>query len=614
MKKKGFIRYNLNRLIAGLCVAAILSSSLAAYVYHGYSKYLKTDYLSDIGYFADNNMNFLAYSLKNDDDNAGGNMLLLLYDSLFDGLDCDYVRFARVTQNGELDTIYETEYDSIEVTGIGVMFPTNFKQTLCLTDNPDKAGKRINQFNDDPSEYRLYARCDDVVAKVRENCDKKRFYNCWSAWGFDMNGVYGYSDPTNLSGLLSFLDYDSFLYKLWDSFCNLLLYLPRRMAATKDVYLYDVSGILNYKDNTVENVDVFASDYYSYQWREAAEISNRYSNVDYKIDTLNPPVTTTFFGEASANARPDYVLNKYKEELFPDRSVLKDMRKRTFEALDIPKTQRTGAMKKLKSYYGSLKLSGTSNTVSDNGYLVNYGYLKVNDELYLYTYVIPYAGYWESFGAYLAVSALIIFAICILISLLSGIRPYHRYNIIFGRAMFKNVLLDSLAGSVKAPVNDIAETAAKLDLTEDPEETDMLADRVLSTVSSMNETVEGVLKGAEKNVSKTYFRLNDVVEEAAKETDVRVRIKDGISIKAERDCILRAFTYLMKDASRFGDQVDVRIRNFKTVITFKADNYIPEADIAVADKLLSMAGMQLIISNNGNLIKEEIRYRAKYEQ
>ncbi|MBP5774967.1 MAG: hypothetical protein J6W36_04665 [Clostridiales bacterium] len=356
------------------------------------------------------------------------------------------------------------------------------------------------------------------------------------------------------------------------------------------------------------------SDFYSYQWGEAAEISNRYSNVDYKIDTLNPPVTTTFFGEAGANARPDYVLNKYKNELFPDRSVLKTMRSRTFDALDIPKMQRADALGKLKQYYGSLKLSGTSNTISDNGYLVNYGYLKVNDELYLYTYVIPYAGYWENFGAYLAVSALIIFAICILISSLTGIRPYHRYNIIFGRAMFKNVLLDSLAGSVKAPVNDIAETAAKLDLTEDPEETDMLADRVLSTVSSMNETVEGVLKGAEKNVSKAYFRLNDVVEKAAKETDVRVRIKDGISIKAERDCILRAFTYLMKDASRFGDQVDVRIRNFKTVITFKADNYIPEADIAVADKLLSMAGMQLIISNNGNLIKEEIRYRAKYEQ
>lgn len=613
MKKKSFIRYNLIRLISGLSAAAILSISLYSYVYSEYSEISKTDALFKLGWVTEHNMRFLAYSKNNTDidRNSQGSALELFYLKLYELFDCDYMRFARVTENGELENIYETEYDSVEVVGISMMIDTGFKQILCLTENPDKAGKRIYLFKDDPSEFRLYARCDEAVAKIRENCEKKKFANSWFAWGFDPNVVYGYADPVGLSQLLSFLDYDNYIYRLWDSFCDLLLYIPRKMAIVPYDYHYDISGILNYKDNTVEDVDVYLQDYDD---PENVELKNKYNNGGHKLDTLNLPDSVPFLAEVNANIRPDNILEKYKEELFPERSVLKEMRNREFDSLDIPNFQHSNPLSRLQKCYGSLKLSGTSNTISDNGYLVNYGYFKVNDELYFYSYIIPFGGFWESFGAFLAVSTLIIFAICILISLLLGIRPYRRYNIIFERAMFKNILLDSLAGSVKAPVNDIAEAAVKLSATEDQEETDLLADRVLSTVSEMNETVEDILKGAERNVSKTTFRLNDLIEEAAKEAGVGVRIKDGISLKAERDYILRAFTCLMKDASRFGDPLDVRIRNFKTVITFKTDNYIPEADIAVADKLLSMAGMQLIISKKRNLIKEEIRYRSKYEQ
>ena len=56
------------------------------------------------------------------------------------------------------------------------------------------------------------------------------------------------------------------------------------------------------------------------------------------------------------------------------------------------------------------------------------------------------------------------------------------------------------------------------------------------------------------------------------------------------------------------------IRNFKTVITFDADNYIPGTEVAIADKHLSMTGMQLIVSVDGKKVKEEIRYRSRYEQ
>ena len=188
MKKKNFIRYNLIRLVSALCVAAILSASLAAYLYSGYSEILKTDYLSRSGWVTEHNLSFLAYSHKYADANEkpnkeriGSAVELLYLLTIYKELDLDYIRFARVTENGDLENIYETEYDSIEVTGISMMYPTIFKQTLWLTENPDKAGKRINLFEDDPAEYRLYARCDDVVAKIRENSEKKKLFNSWAS-------------------------------------------------------------------------------------------------------------------------------------------------------------------------------------------------------------------------------------------------------------------------------------------------------------------------------------------------------------------------------------------------------------------------------------------------
>ena len=118
---------------------------------------------------------------------------------------------------------------------------------------------------------------------------------------------------------------------------------------------------------------------------------------------------------------------------------------------------------------------------------------------------------------------------------------------------------------------------------------------------------------AEINDNKVRFRVNDVVRQAASEAGIGVGITDGLTIKADRLLFLVALTYLMKDASDHVSTVEVHIHHSKTVISFDTDNYHPGKGIVAADRSLSMANMQLMISYDGKKVEEEIRYRSRYE-
>ena len=602
MKKKGFIRYNLIRIISGICVAALLSSSIFLFFYYGYSINLKSDHLSQIGFFTEHNLRLLLYSYKGID--LSNNYQLSYLQHLIENYGYDYIRFARVTENGDLECIYETEYDSVELTGLSWMLASRWKQLLYLTENPKKAGKKEYLFKNDPSEFKLYVRCDEAVAKMRENSDKKRLVNSRIAWFFPYEG----STDVRIVAPLYWHEYNAEQTTISDMFSEsldqMMEKLFNKLRVDNNCYYYNVRGTLNYIDNTVKDVEVLPLN---------PNQENPYQGAE-DIDTCNLPDLVTFDSYAYVPIRPDKIFEKYNRELVPERSVLKEMRNKSLghvEVFDI--IPGFSPIEKLTKY-GPISLSGTSDTISDEGYLVNYGYLKVNDELYFYTYILPYAGFWESFGVNLSGVAVLIFTLCISVAILSGIIPYRRYSTLFGRAQFKNMLLEALAQNIKAPVNDIVNTASKLNEVEDPEETDRLADRVLSTVSEMNNTVEEVLKGADSDGAKTKFRLNDAIEEAAAAVGIRVKITDGISIKTDRELLLRALRYLLKDACVHVDSVDVHIHNFKSVISFDKDDYIPGKGIVAADRLLSMANMQLIISYDGKKVREEIRYRSRYEQ
>ena len=550
MNKKSFLKFNLIRIVIGFCIASVLCSVLTAVAYY------RCSHGKDSNRYLEPNIDLLVYSMKPVETRQ--NVKAMMSATYFSY--CDYIRFARVTESGELETIYETEYDTLE------LWPGYDNKIVCLTDNPDKAGKIVYPLGQDADLKRIYVRCDEAMAEARLK-----------------KGLNGIGNTRFITSQLYYepLNYDIVEYYVYP-----------------EVY---VSGLINQQDRTLLDYEINRSMSFSemkYSFKQAYE-DNQYDRTSF-----------VFAGIGRVHDRPDYILDKYGKELSPGKEELGSIRNAEFNSVEIPETIYDTKLKN----NGPLKMSVIPKTISDGRYEVSYGYFKVNDDLYFYSYIDSYAGLWEANGLRLLELYVKIFILCILVSLLLGIRPYLRYRIVFGRTAFKMSLVDSLSRGIEEPVNAISETAVKISRTEDPEETDLLADSVLSIVSEMNDTVEGILKGVERNISKTRFRLSELIEEAAKEAQVGVRIKNGIKIKAERDYILRAFIYLMKDAARYQDPVDVRIRNSKVVITFRTDNYIPDTGMAVADKLLSKAGMQLIVNNKGNMIREEIRYRSKYEQ
>ena len=554
MKKKTYLNFALPRLICFLVIGAIVFSITDGYLMRtfgdtrdaGFQK-LGTRYRDLVRQYDEGNID--AYFIK---------VITAFYTS-------DYFRFAKVNEDGDFETIAESDYDVIAV-------EKNFHNWYLVTKDEDHLAKGTitsltNPKSAEPTEWTFtYVRCDELF-----DLDHKVNLSAQNTWYLtEQSDLYYSTTP---------------LYQYGTLWCGMNSY---REVAFETYYvdgntLYP--GRLIDTNGWLEGTYGIKKIYKKWDFTDPSK-ADRYQSVDI-----------TFDGFA--------VFDRYT---YPERFI--NANKEVFLANNI------SDIEKIKSQEGKWD-AGTwscSRYDHDDGVLTEgeISVFEVNGNTYMVEFVVTSEPYADFFRPYLIFIGILIFVLCIAIALIISIRPYVQYKKAYENNNFKNNLIDSLAHNMKTPLQILGGYAENLKDVKSDAEKDRYADQILAKTTEMNRDIEAILKTAEKSDRKlTKSSVRACVEEAARRVGAELILSGDREIKMDKDYFSQALYCLIDNAYKYkseGATIDVKIDKNDIVITNKTDaeKYTPGTGIAIAGRILEQHKLHLNTAVKAGIFEAKI--------
>ena len=542
MKRKSYFSFLIGRLLIGIVIGAVIFALFKSYLHLSYDDSLEKgqDFI------------FEKYEelLKKYDEGELDETFIDIFCNLYTA---DYIKFAKVNEDGSFDTVFETDYNSVPL-------EKNSREWICLTDDEEllAKGKSTVTINDDWTIY--YKTCDEI-GSLNYN-DRNRNYYVGNSWNAAELSNYGRGQALFVACIISsgVLQYRIPVIETY--------YEDQNTFHIGKVHLEDYDYRRYSSDQSWDFTDPSKADLYSTNiYNENTDFGDMYRLV------LRCDRPDAFFGQNGdiflANSMSD--LEKF------DRETDGRIRKQYGEIFSARAGMRNNG------YYTMGRLA----------------VIEINGQKYLVESVSTTLNYKDYFKPVFLIAGLVLLVFSVGIPCLTAVRPYSEYKKAYENNRFKNSLIDSLAHNLKTPLQILGGYAENLKDVSDAAEKDHYADQILAKTQEMNADIESILKAADKtSIILTRTSARKIFEEAAKKAGTDIDIKGDREIKADRDYFLSAAFNLIDNAAKYktGDSgIEVSILPKDIIVRNRTDKdkFTPGTGLAIAGRIIEQHDLRL---------------------
>ena len=543
MKHRKYRHFAFPRIVAGLLIAVLIFGITVSVLSARFNRAVSSGY----GSYDD----VIERILESYDKGDVNDMFIDMYTNFYHP---DYMRLAKINDDGSFSTVYETNYDLIPVSrGIhDWIYVTHDEALLSEGDKYSKTRKTGFEINIS------YRKCDELWDIT--SAEDHYFANTYDL--LSLSDGY-YSNPsvfmylTEITGQVSYPQLAVNSYYVDDEYLHL--------GKVSEAFLG--AGEEKPFGKKWDFTDVSKKDLYMYSESDIGDILDDY------------PTPTVFV----RNCRPDEFFAQTGNIFLTDN--IDDL------------TAATGGEISLDNgYTGSY-----GHVMSMNGYITQgkIKILEIGENRYLYEIVATTMPFSEFYEPYLVIYAVILLVFCAGIAMIAAVKPYRQYKKAYEYNEFKNNLIDSLAHNLKTPLQILGGYAENLKDVTDGNDKNRYADKILVKTSEMNADIESILKTAEKNdLVFEKCSVRDVIVSEAEKAGADIEINGDNVIKMDREYFSRAVCCLIDNAVKYkteGTKIGVKIGKKDIRITNKTgkDRFVPGTGIAIAERIIGQHGLML---------------------
>ena len=550
MKRKKYFHFAAGRVIASLLIGAVLYTAVTMHLSSVYQSSLVTGF--------NDRVTMYKKMITNYDEGRYGNGFLSIVTNFYSA---DYIRFAKVSDDGSIDTFFETDYNVIPV-------EDHMHHWYYVTDDPEllAEGKRVETISPANEDWVIeYIKCDEVRKISEESNWNRELTNGWDLCAMTDNY---YADK---------------LVCVSSEFCGALRYAQPDVKS----YYYDEDGL------HIGKVKEFGANYifgdiFPAKW-------------DF-TDPSKKDLYVTIDQEGFATSLLIFPALKKPEVFLKDNAGI-------LSAADLDSLIReadAASEKEDSEYtvysYDNYKGNEHQYVIFKKGIPNTRGVVavfSVGGQKYLAEFVISCATFEEFYSPFLITFGIILLVLCLAIALILAVRPYSQYKKAYENNIFKNNLIDSLAHNMKTPLQILGGYAENLKDVKSDAEKDHYADQILAKTSEMNKDIEAILKTAEKTDRKfVKASVRTALAEAAEKAGAEVVIKGDTDTKMDREYFKTALFCLIDNASKYktaDSKIEADITGKGIKITNKTDaaKYTPGTGLAIAGRILEQHRLYL---------------------
>lgn len=553
MKRKNYFHFAISRVIAGLIIGAMIFGLAVVSISNLFSTMVDNGFRDRAEVY--------KKLLDNYDNGRYDETFIEILTNIYRA---DYLKFAKINEDGNIETIYETRYDVIPVEdNIYSWFNVTNDEALLAQ------GQKTLHLNDN----------DWVIKYVKSD----------EAW--QLTGLMA-TDYTNSWDLCALAEgyYANKLFCVATEFSG---YAKYRQPLVKTHYV---------EDGTLHIGKVDQTGYAPWQDRPFGkkwDFTDQSKADKYiTVDEEGFPNELYFYERGK---RPDAYLNDL-EKIF----LAKNLNDLTSEFdnrfgddydwdrdLEYTKYYAYGGAD--NSHQGEYSYSITTED-NTRGKINVY---MINGRQYMVEFVMKTAPFEAFYQPFLILLGIVLFVLCVGIALLTAIRPYSQYKKAYENNNFKNNLIDSLAHNMKTPLQILGGYAENLKDVQGGEEKDRYADQILEKTGEMNRDIEAILKTAEKSDRKfAKASVKECIEDVAAKLGADIEIKGDTEIKMDKDYFKTALSCLIDNANKYkaaDSKIDVAITGKAFTIRNKTDagKFTPGTGLAIAGRILEQHKLYL---------------------
>ena len=550
MKRKKYFHFAAGRVITSLLIGAVLYTAVTMHLSSVYQSSLETGF--------NDRVELYKKIITNYDEGRYGSVFMSIITNFYSA---DYIKLARIGEDGSIDTFFETDYNVIPV-------EERMHHWYYVTDDPEllAEGKRIETIKPANEDWVIeYIKCDEIRKISDESSWDRRLTNGWDLCA--MTDSY-YADK---------------LVCVSSELCGALRYAQPDVKS----YYFDEAG-LHIGKVRESGVDYLFGKAFPAKW----DFTDPSKADLYKIcdeEGIVPSLTifpTLKKPEAFLNANAGILSAADLDSLIREADAAS-------EKEDSEYTVYSYDNYKGNEHQYVIFKKGIPNT---KGVVAVF---SIDGQKYLAEFVISCASFEEFYSPFLITFGIILLVLCLATALILAVRPYSQYKKAYENNNFKNNLIDSLAHNMKTPLQILGGYAENLKDVETGEEKDRYADQILAKTSEMNKDIEAILKTAEKTDRKfVKASVRTALAEAAEKAGAEVVIKGDTDTKMDREYFKTALFCLIDNASKYktaDSKIEADITGKGIKITNKTDaaKYTPGTGLAIAGRILEQHRLYL---------------------
>ena len=550
MKRKKYFHFAAGRVITSLLIGAVLYTAVTMHLSSVYQSSLETGF--------NDRVELYKKIITNYDEGRYGSVFMSIITNFYSA---DYIKLARIGEDGSIDTFFETDYNVIPV-------EERMHHWYYVTDDPEllAEGKRIETIKPANEDWVIeYIKCDEIRKISDESSWDRRLTNGWDLCA--MTDSY-YADK---------------LVCVSSELCGALRYAQPDVKS----YYFDEAG-LHIGKVRESGVDYLFGKAFPAKW----DFTDPSKADLYKIcdeEGIVPSLTifpTLKKPEAFLNANAGILSASDLDSLIREADAAS-------EKEDSEYTVYSYDNYKGNEHQYVIFKKGIPNT---KGVVAVF---SIDGQKYLAEFVISCASFEEFYSPFLITFGIILLVLCLATALILAVRPYSQYKKAYENNNFKNNLIDSLAHNMKTPLQILGGYAENLKDVETGEEKDRYADQILAKTAEMNKDIEAILKTAEKTDRKfVKASVRTALAEAAEKAGAEVVIKGDTDTKMDREYFKTALFCLIDNASKYktaDSKIEADITGKGIKITNKTDaaKYTPGTGLAIAGRILEQHRLYL---------------------
>ena len=407
MKRKKYFHFAAGRVITSLLIGAVLYTAVTMHLSSVYQSSLETGF--------NDRVELYKKIITNYDEGRYGSVFMSIITNFYSA---DYIKLARIGEDGSIDTFFETDYNVIPV-------EERMHHWYYVTDDPEllAEGKRIETIKPANEDWVIeYIKCDEIRKISDESSWDRRLTNGWDLSA--MTDSY-YADK---------------LVCVSSELCGALRYAQPDVKS----YYFDEAG-LHIGKVRESGVDYLFGKAFPAKW----DFTDPSKADLYKIcdeEGIVPSLTifpTLKKPEAFLNANAGILSAADLDSLIREADAAS-------EKEDSEYTVYSYDNYKGNEHQYVIFKKGIPNT---KGVVAVF---SIDGQKYLAEFVISCASFEEFYSPFLIAFGIILLVLCLAIALILAVRPYSQYKKAYENNNFKNNLIDSLAHNMKTPLQILA--------------------------------------------------------------------------------------------------------------------------------------------------------------